>query len=134
VLRRIVLFLHPHREFSGRVLIYFLLRLIFSDLGVDEDDDRRLVRAFCRALGKYYDASFVFTRLLGFLDDARNDDEIESGASWRGVVEQVSASSGDDEVTSKGGRFQQLDVKREHATRHAAATTIESATKRWQTR
>jgi hypothetical protein len=41
-------------------------------------------------------ASFVFARFLGFLDDTRNDDEIESGASWRGVVEHVSASSGED--------------------------------------
>jgi sulfite exporter TauE/SafE len=49
-MRRIALHLYPHRVFSGRVLIYFLLRLIFSDLGVDEDDDRRLVRSFCRAL------------------------------------------------------------------------------------
>jgi hypothetical protein len=80
-LRRIALHLYPHREFSGRVLIYFLLRLIFSDLGVDEDDDRRLVRTFCRALDEYHAASFIFTRLLGFLDDVRNDDEIESGAS-----------------------------------------------------
>jgi hypothetical protein len=39
-----VLLLCPHQEFSGRVLIDFLLRLIFSGLGVDEDDDRRLVR------------------------------------------------------------------------------------------
>jgi hypothetical protein len=31
-------------------LIYFLLRLIFSDLGVDEDDNRRLVRAFVERL------------------------------------------------------------------------------------
>jgi hypothetical protein len=31
-----------------------------------------------------------------FFEDARNDDEIDSGASWRGVVEQVSASSGED--------------------------------------
>jgi hypothetical protein len=46
VLRRIALLLCPHREFFGHVLIYFLLRLIFSDLGVDEDDDQRLVRAF----------------------------------------------------------------------------------------
>jgi hypothetical protein len=45
VLRRIALHLYPHREFSGRVPIDFLLRLIFSELGVDEDDDRRLVRA-----------------------------------------------------------------------------------------
>jgi hypothetical protein len=81
VLRRITLHLHPHREFSSRVLIYFLLCLIFSDLGVDEDDDRRLVRAFCRALGEYHAASFVFTRFLGFLDNTWNDDEIESGAS-----------------------------------------------------
>jgi hypothetical protein len=44
----------------------------------------------------------------------RNDDEIEFGASWWGGVEQVSASYGDDEVTSKGGRVQQLDDKREH--------------------
>jgi hypothetical protein len=50
VLRRIVLLLCPRREFSGRVLIYFLLRLIFSELGVDENDDRRLVRAFIEHL------------------------------------------------------------------------------------
>jgi hypothetical protein len=60
VLRRIALYLYLHREFSDRMLIYFLLRLIFSDLGVDEDDDRRLVRAFCRALGGYHAANFVF--------------------------------------------------------------------------
>jgi hypothetical protein len=48
-------------------------------------------------LGKYQDASFVFTRLLGLArDDVRNDDEIESGASLRGVVKQVSAGSGED--------------------------------------
>jgi hypothetical protein len=41
-----------------------------------------LVLAFRRALGKYHAASFVFTRRFVFLDDARNDDEIESGASW----------------------------------------------------
>jgi hypothetical protein len=74
VLRQIAL-LCPHREFFGHVLIYFLLRLIFSDLGVDEDDDRRHVRAFCRALGEHHAASFIFTRCLGFLDDARNDDD-----------------------------------------------------------
>jgi hypothetical protein len=79
VLRRIALHLHPHREFSGHVLIYFLLHLIFSDLGVDEDDDRRLVRAFCRALGEYHAASLVFARPMGFLNDVRNDDEIEFG-------------------------------------------------------
>jgi hypothetical protein len=50
VLRRIALLLCPHREFSGRVLIYFLLRLIFLELGVDKDDDRRLVRAFVEHL------------------------------------------------------------------------------------
>jgi hypothetical protein len=44
-----VLHLYPHRVFSDRVLIYFLLR-IFSKLGVDEDDDRRLVRAFVEQL------------------------------------------------------------------------------------
>jgi hypothetical protein len=44
-----VLHLYPHRVFSDRVLIYFLLR-IFSKLGVDEDDDRRLVRAFVEHL------------------------------------------------------------------------------------
>jgi hypothetical protein len=65
-----------------------------------------LVLAFRQALGKYHAASFIFAWFLGFLDDARNDDEIESGASWRGGVEQVSASSGDDEVMSKGGRVQ----------------------------
>ena len=58
-------------------------------------------------------ASFVFTRFLGFLDDARNDDEIECGASWRG--HESCEGSGDDEVTSKGGWVQQLDGKREHA-------------------
>jgi hypothetical protein len=84
VLRRIALLLCPHREFSGRVLIYFLLCLIFSDLGVDEDDNQRLVRAFCRALGEHHTAGFVFTRRLGFLDDARNDDDLrlKSRASW----------------------------------------------------
>jgi hypothetical protein len=82
VLRRIALHLHPHREFFGRILIYFLLCLIFSDLGVDEDDDRRLVRAFYRALGEYHAASFVFARSMGFLNDIWNDDEIESGACW----------------------------------------------------
>jgi hypothetical protein len=50
VLRRIALLLCPHREFSGRVLIYFLLRLIFTDLGVDEDDDQQIVRAFVKRL------------------------------------------------------------------------------------
>jgi hypothetical protein len=50
---------------------------------------------------------------LGFLDDARNDDEIESGASWRG--HESSEGPGDDEVTSKGGRVQQLNGKREYA-------------------
>jgi hypothetical protein len=55
-------------------------------------------------LHELHAASFVFARFLGFPDDTRNDDEIESRASWRGVVEQASASSGDDEVTSKGGR------------------------------
>jgi hypothetical protein len=50
---------------------------------------------------------------LGFLDDARNNDEIDSGASWRG--HESSEGSGDDEVTSKGGRVQQLDGKHEHA-------------------
>jgi hypothetical protein len=50
VLRRIALLLCPRGEFSGRVLIYFLLRLIFSDLGVDEDDNRRLIRAFVERL------------------------------------------------------------------------------------
>jgi hypothetical protein len=50
VLRRITLLLCPHREFSGRVLIYFPLRLIFSELGVDEGDDRRLVQAFVEHL------------------------------------------------------------------------------------
>jgi hypothetical protein len=50
VLRRIALLLCPHQELSGRVLIYFLLRLIFSEFGVDEDDDRRLVRAFVEHL------------------------------------------------------------------------------------
>jgi hypothetical protein len=71
VLRRIALLLHLYREFSGRELIYFLLRLIFSDLGVDKDDDRRHQRggttillteimvwrhiwAFCRALGEHH--------------------------------------------------------------------------------
>ena len=82
MLRRIALLLCPHREFFGRVLIYFLLRLIFSDLGVDEDDDRRLVRAFCRALREYHAASFVFARPMGSLNDVRNDDEIKFGASW----------------------------------------------------
>jgi hypothetical protein len=83
-MRRIALHLYPHRVFSGRVLIYFLLRLIFSDLGVDEDDDRRLVRSFCRALGEYHTASFVFTRRFVFLEDARNDDDfrLKSRASW----------------------------------------------------
>jgi hypothetical protein len=57
---------------------------------------RILVQPLCRVLGEHHAASFVFTRLLGFLDDTRNDDEIESGASWRGVVEQVSASAGED--------------------------------------
>jgi hypothetical protein len=66
----------------------------------------------CRALGEYHAASFVFTRFLGFLDDARNDDEIDSGASWRG--HESSEGSGDNEVTSKGGQVQQLDDKREH--------------------
>jgi hypothetical protein len=50
VLRRITLLLCPHLEFFGRVLIYFHLRLIFSELGVDEDDDQRLVRAFVEHL------------------------------------------------------------------------------------
>jgi hypothetical protein len=45
---------------------------------------RILVQPLRRALGEYHAANFVFTRRLGFLDDARNDDEIESGASWRG--------------------------------------------------
>ena len=84
MLRRIALHLYPHRVFFDRVLIYFLLCLIFSDLGVDVDDDQRLVRAFCRALGEYHAASFVFTRRFVFLEDAQNDNEIESGASWRG--------------------------------------------------
>jgi hypothetical protein len=78
VLSRIALHLYPHRVFSSHVLIYFLLCLIFSDLGVDEDDDRRLVRAFCRALSEYHAASFVFTRRFVFLEDARNDDEIDN--------------------------------------------------------
>jgi hypothetical protein len=43
---------------------------------------RILVQPLRRALGEYHAANFVFTRLLGFLDDARNDDEIEFGASW----------------------------------------------------
>ena len=76
MLRRIALYLYPHQEFSDRVLIYFLLHSIFSDLGVDEDNDRRLVRAFCRALGEYHAASFVFTQRLGFLDDTQNDDDL----------------------------------------------------------
>jgi hypothetical protein len=50
VLRRIALLLCPHREFFGRVLIYFPLRLIFSELGVDEGDDRRLVQTFVEHL------------------------------------------------------------------------------------
>jgi hypothetical protein len=53
-------------------------------LGVDEDDARRLVRA----LGEYHAASFVFTRFLGFLADAQNDDEIMFGASWWVEIEQ----------------------------------------------
>ena len=35
-------------------------------------------------LGEYHAVSFVFIRSLEFLDDARNDDEIVFGASWRG--------------------------------------------------
>jgi hypothetical protein len=41
------------------------------------------IQAICRALEEYRAASFVFVRFLGFLDNARNDDEIEFGASWR---------------------------------------------------
>jgi hypothetical protein len=41
------------------------------------------IQSICRALGEYRVASFVFTLFLGFLDDARNDDKIESVASWR---------------------------------------------------
>jgi hypothetical protein len=43
---------------------------------------RILIQLWCRALGEYHAASFVFIRFLGFLDDARNDDEIVFGASW----------------------------------------------------
>jgi hypothetical protein len=50
VLCQIALHFYPHQVFFGSILIYFLLRLIFSDLGVDEDDDRRLVRAFVEHL------------------------------------------------------------------------------------
>lgn len=63
MLRRIALHLYLHRVFSDRVLIYFLLRLIFSDLGVDEDDDRRLVRAFVEHLVN-------ITRLASSLPDS----------------------------------------------------------------
>jgi hypothetical protein len=57
---------------------------------------RILVHPLRRALREYHAANFVFTRLLGFLDDAWNDDEIEYGASWQGVIEHVSASSCED--------------------------------------
>jgi hypothetical protein len=42
--------------------------------------------SFCRALGEYHPASFVFTRLLGFLNDAQNNDDLrlKSGAGWWG--------------------------------------------------
>jgi hypothetical protein len=93
---------------------------------------RILVQLLRRVLGERHAANSVFTRFLGFLDDAQNDDEIEFNASWRG--HESSEGSSDDEVTSKGGRVQHLDGKHEHAAWHAAATTVESATERWRTR
>jgi hypothetical protein len=60
----VALLLHLHQEFSGRVLIYFLLRLIFSDLGVDEDDDRRHRRGGTTIL---FDGNNGVATRLGFL-------------------------------------------------------------------
>jgi hypothetical protein len=45
-----------------------------------------LVQTFCRALGEYHAASFVFTRFLGFLDDARNDNDLRLKSSTEHLI------------------------------------------------
>jgi hypothetical protein len=44
------------------------------------------IQAICRALGEYRAASFVFIRSLGFLDDARNDDDLRLKSSTEYLI------------------------------------------------
>jgi hypothetical protein len=45
-----------------------------------------MIQLLCRALGEYHAVSFVFIRFLGFLDDARNDDDLRLKSSTEHLI------------------------------------------------
>jgi hypothetical protein len=79
---------------------------------------RILVQLLCRALGEYHAASFVFIRFLGFLDDARNDDDLRLKSSTEHLINDAHEprlflpnirDSGFDEIEQGRTRFDWLD-------------------------
>jgi hypothetical protein len=74
-------------------------------------------------LGEHHAASFVFTRLLGILDDARNDDDLRLKSSTEHLISDAHGPClflpnvrdlGFDEVEQGRSRFDRLDDTRSY--------------------
>jgi hypothetical protein len=72
----------------------------------------------CRVLGEHHTASSVFNRLLGFLDDTRNDDDLRLKSSTEHLISDAHGprlflpnvrDSGLDEVEQGRTGFDGLD-------------------------
>jgi hypothetical protein len=79
---------------------------------------RILIQLWCRALGEYHAANFVFTRFLKFLDNVWNDDDLRSKSSTEHLISDAQEprlflskvwALGFDEIEQGRTRFDGLD-------------------------
>jgi hypothetical protein len=100
-------------------LIYFNDRTILNNSSAYRFNNWH--ESICRALGEYRAASFVFIRSLGFLDDARNDDDLRLKSSTEYLISDAQGprlprlflskvrDSWFDEIEQRRTRFTGLD-------------------------